>query len=50
MDALPDTNHAMRKLQAAVFIPVLLAFIVGSLPLLLPLFLYRSFGGASAHG
>jgi len=40
MNILP-TGGAMTKLQAVFFLPILLAFTAGSLPILLPLALYR---------
>ncbi|GEM_PF-6363138 len=35
-------SKALSKVQAIFFLPVLLAFTIGSLPVLLPLMLYRA--------
>ncbi len=42
-----DSKTAMSNLQAALSLPVLLAFVIGSLPVLLPVFFYRRFGAVA---
>lgn len=44
-----DRKSALSKLQTALSLPVLLAFVIGSLPVLLPVCLYRRFGVLPRH-
>ena len=41
MNTLPQTSGTIGKALAIFFLPILLAFTIGSLPVLLPLMLYR---------
>lgn len=43
-----ETSLTLNKIQAALFAPVLLAFTLGSLPVLLPLLLSRRIARALA--
>lgn len=48
MNIQPQSSNTLRKIQAIFFLPILLAFIIGSLPVLLPITLYRLATGAQS--
>jgi hypothetical protein len=48
---IPPRNPSLLELAKAItFIPVALGFVVGSLPVLLPILLYRSLAGTADTG
>lgn len=42
----PQRSDTMNKVKAIFFLPILIAFTIGSLPILLPLSVYRWATGA----